>query len=97
VERAPDAGVRVELLIDAAARRGLDRAESFVRDLVDSGRYSTASEVLRDGLRLLEEREKERTAKLEWLRNATQEGVDSGDGGSAEEVFDELLKRYSNF
>lgn len=69
--------------------------EKFVRELVSSGRYSSASEVLRDGLRLLEDREKERAAKLEWLRNAIQEGIDSGDGGSAEEVFDELLKRYS--
>ncbi len=69
--------------------------ESFVRELVDSGRYSSASEVLRDGLRLLEEKEKERAAKLEWLRNAIQEGIDSGPGIPAEDVFDELLKRYS--
>lgn len=69
--------------------------ETFVRELVDSGRYSSASEVLRDGLRLLEEKEKERAAKLEWLRNAVQEGIDSGPGIPAEEVFDELLKRYS--
>jgi len=33
-------------------------------------------------------------AKLEWLRNAIQEGIDSGDGGSAEEVFEELLAEY---
>lgn len=69
--------------------------ETFVRDLVESGRYATASEVLRDSLRLLEEKEKERQAKLEWLRNAIQEGIDSGPGIPAEEVFDELLKRYS--
>lgn len=69
--------------------------EKFVRELVSSGRYSSASEVLRDGLRLLEDREKERAAKLEWLRNAIQEGIDSGPGIPAEEVFDELLKRYS--
>ncbi|MBX3529838.1 MAG: type II toxin-antitoxin system ParD family antitoxin [Rhizobiaceae bacterium] len=69
--------------------------EELVRGLVDSGRYSSASEVLRDGLRLLEEKEKERAAKLAWLRNAVQEGIDSGPGIPAEEVFDELLKRYS--
>lgn len=69
--------------------------EKFVRELVSSGRYSSASEVMRDGLRLLEDREKERAAKLEWLRNAIQEGIDSGPGIPAEEVFDELLKRYS--
>ena len=69
--------------------------DKFVRELVSSGRYSSASEVMRDGLRLLEDREKERAAKLEWLRNAIQEGIDSGPGIPAEEVFDELLKRYS--
>ena len=68
--------------------------EEFVRDLVKSGRYASASEVLRDGLRLLEAQEKERAAKLEWLRSAIQEGIDSGDGGSAEEVFEELLAEY---
>lgn len=70
--------------------------ETFVRELVDSGRYSSASEVMRDGLRLLEEKEKERAAKLEWLRNAIREGMESGDGGPAEEVFDELLAEYRN-
>jgi antitoxin ParD1/3/4 len=69
--------------------------EDFVRELVESGRYSTASEVMRDGLRLLETQEREREAKLEWLRNAVQEGAGSGPGIPAENVFDELLKRYS--
>jgi antitoxin ParD1/3/4 len=68
--------------------------EKFVRELVSSGRYSSASEVMRDGLRLLEDREKERAAKLEWLRNAIQEGIDSGPGIPAEEVFDRLQKKY---
>ncbi|SFI63441.1 type II toxin-antitoxin system ParD family antitoxin [Bradyrhizobium sp. Gha] len=52
--------------------------ETFIKDLVDSGRYSTASEVMRDGLRLIEEREERRKAKLEALRAAVQEGLDSG-------------------
>jgi antitoxin ParD1/3/4 len=34
------------------------RFEALVKELVDSGRYNNASEVLRDGLRLLEDREK---------------------------------------
>ena len=34
--------------------------EEFVEGLIESGRYSTASEVLRDGLRLIEEREERR-------------------------------------
>ena len=45
-----------------------DHYESFVRELVSSGRYSSASEVLRDGLRLLEEREQLREIKLKALR-----------------------------
>ncbi|MCS3729200.1 type II toxin-antitoxin system ParD family antitoxin [Bradyrhizobium betae] len=52
--------------------------ESFIKDLVDSGRYATASEVMREGLRLIEEREERRKAELEALRAAVQEGRDSG-------------------
>ncbi|MEJ6785103.1 MULTISPECIES: type II toxin-antitoxin system ParD family antitoxin [Phyllobacteriaceae] len=58
--------------------------EGLVRDLVESGRYASASEVLRDGLRLLEEREDRHQAKLEALREAVREGVESG----APEPFD---------
>jgi antitoxin ParD1/3/4 len=59
--------------------------EGFIEDLVKSGRYSTASEVMRDGLRLVEEREERRNAKLEALRAEIQKGLDSG---PAEEVGD---------
>ncbi len=55
-----------------------DHYEDFVRRLVGSGRYSSASEVMRDGLRLLEEREETRQAKLAALRQAIDEGVTSG-------------------
>ena len=51
--------------------------EGFIERLIESGRYSTASEVIRDGLRLIEEREQSREAKLEALRAAIQEGLDS--------------------
>src|SRR3954467_1856271 len=51
--------------------------EEFVASLIASGRYSTASEIIRDGLRMIEEREQDREAKLEWLRAAIQEGLDS--------------------
>jgi antitoxin ParD1/3/4 len=59
--------------------------EEFIASLIASGRYSTASEVMRDGLRLIEEREQRREAKLEWLRAEIQNGLDSG---PAEEVGD---------
>ena len=48
--------------------------EEFVKQKVESGLYSSASEVVRDALRLLDEKEK----KLADLRQAIQEGLDSG-------------------
>ena len=59
--------------------------EAFIERLIASGRYSTASEIIRDGLRMIEEREQDREAKLEWLRAEIQKGLDSG---PAEEVGD---------
>jgi antitoxin ParD1/3/4 len=52
--------------------------ERFVSSLVDSGRYASASEVMRDSLRLLEEREKMREAKLGALRRDIADGLASG-------------------
>ncbi|MDB5654784.1 MAG: uncharacterized protein JWQ94_2397 [Tardiphaga sp.] len=52
--------------------------ERFIKELIESGRYSTASEVMRDALRLIEEREDSRKARLEALRNEIQQGLDSG-------------------
>lgn len=49
--------------------------EAFVRSLVESGRYASASEVMRDGLRLVEEREQAREAKLAALRRDIEEGL----------------------
>ena len=55
-----------------------DHYEAFARELVASGRYASVSEVLRDGLRLMEEREALREWKLNELKKAIQEGLDSG-------------------
>lgn len=52
-----------------------DHWEKVVNDLVLSGRYQNASEVLREGLRLLEKREAEEAAKLDALRHATSIGL----------------------
>lgn len=51
-----------------------DHFENFITDQVDSGRYGSASEVIRAGLRLLESNE----SKLEVLRNALSAGERSG-------------------
>ena len=48
--------------------------DTFVRSRINLGRFNNASEVIRAGLRLLEEEENKVTA----LRNAIQEGIDSG-------------------
>lgn len=58
-----------------------DRQASFVEQLVSSGRYQNASEVLREGLRLMEQREAEEAARLVALRNAVQVGVSDVDAG----------------
>jgi antitoxin ParD1/3/4 len=49
----------------------------FIEDGIASGRFSNASEVVREGLRLLEQREQEDKARLEWLRAAANEGFDA--------------------
>jgi antitoxin ParD1/3/4 len=56
----------------------LDR---FIEAGITSGRFSNASEVVREGLRLLEQREQEDKAKLEWLRAAAKKGFDAIDRG----------------
>ena len=51
-----------------------DYFEDFVDNSIAEGRYKNASEVIRAGLRLLEEEEN----KIKALKNAIQEGMDSG-------------------
>ncbi len=50
-----------------------DQQAELVEKLVESGRYQNASEVLRDGLRLLQRRELEESVKLKALRGALDE------------------------
>lgn len=47
-----------------------DHQAALVEQLVGSGRYQNASEVLREGLRLVEQREAEDASRLEALRTA---------------------------
>jgi len=51
-----------------------DHFDAFISESVENGRYGSASEVIRAGLRLLESNE----TKLELLRSMLAEGEDSG-------------------
>ncbi len=64
--------------------------ELFIKEQIQTGRYATASEVIRDGLRTLEERETVRTLKLEALRTEIQRGSSSGPGIPASEAIEAL-------
>ena len=70
------------------------RFETFVREQIASGRYNNVSEVLRAGLRLLEDEEKAREMKLQDLRAAIKAGLESGRTRPVEEVFDRLEAKY---
>ena len=52
-----------------------EKQEKLVERLVSSGRYQNASEVLRDGLRLIESRDTEERARLLALREAARIGI----------------------
>ena len=52
--------------------------EELVRQEVASGLYTSASEVVREALRLMEEQDRIRTVKLEQLRQDIREGLESG-------------------
>lgn len=68
--------------------------ESFVSKLVETGRYNSKSEVLREGVRLIQDRETRLTA----LDAAIARGLADAEAGRtipAEEVFDRLEAKYS--
>jgi antitoxin ParD1/3/4 len=56
--------------------------EEFVSTLVVNGRYASASEVIREGLRLVQERE----AKVQSLRDTINASIERGGAYSQEEV-----------
>jgi antitoxin ParD1/3/4 len=74
-----------------------ERQADLIETLVESGRYQNASEVLRDGLRLVEQREAEDASKLKALRAAALVGVDALDRGEFKEFRNiEDLQAYLN-
>ena len=63
----------------------MEHQEEFIETLVRSGRYQNASEVVRDGLRLVEQREAEDAAKINALREAARVGIAALDRGEFKE------------
>ncbi len=70
-----------------------DHFEAFMTKEIDSGRYKSASEIVRAGLRLLENEEQ----KLEALRNALAEGEKSGliNNFNSKKHLTDLHKKYN--
>ena len=62
-----------------------DNQEQLIQSLVESGRYQNASEVIREGLRLIQRRETEDAAKLEALRAAAATGIAAIESGAYRE------------
>jgi antitoxin ParD1/3/4 len=65
-----------------------ERQETIIAALVQSGRYQNASEVMREGLRLVENQEAEEAAKLSALRGAAQIGIAALDRGEFKDFRD---------
>lgn len=64
--------------------------EQLIREKISSGSYTSASEVVREALRLLEQEDQLRALKLQSLRHDIQEGLQSG----SSQLFDpQQLKR----
>ena len=67
--------------------------DAFLQSRVQSGRYQTTSEVVRDALRLLQRQEMERDEAFQQLKAKLERGAAQADAGQlldGDEVFDEL-------
>ncbi len=67
--------------------------ESYIQQLVDTGRYGSKSEVLREGVRLIQDRE----TRLSALNASIRRGIADADAGRtkpASDVFDHLDAKY---
>ncbi|MFN0315874.1 MAG: type II toxin-antitoxin system ParD family antitoxin [Burkholderiales bacterium] len=74
-----------------------EHCEEFIKNQVAGGRYASASEVVRDALRLLEEEERERLRESEEIKQAIAESRhDTRPSVPADEVLDRLQAKYRN-
>ena len=67
--------------------------EAFVTRLVESGRYASQSDVLREGIRLIQDREAQ-LAVLDKVIERSLANSEAGHGKPANEVFDRLEAKY---
>jgi antitoxin ParD1/3/4 len=70
--------------------------ENFVQTKVKNGRYNSASEVVREALRLLEDHEKARAAQLEEFQSGLDRrlaSLDRGKGVEGEEVLSQIRRK----
>ena len=73
------------------------KLEALIRDKLQSGQYDSASEVVSEGLKLLEARDRQREARLQELRAQIQVGVDQAEAGNLSPLCaDELIKKARN-
>ena len=69
--------------------------ERYISELVEAGRYRSASEVVRAAVRTLQDQEEERRVKLKALRHSIDRGLDELDSKEripADEVFEQILE-----
>ncbi len=74
--------------------------EQLVNRKVQSGLYQSASEVIREGLRLLEDQDHLRALHLDEARKKIRAGLnelDRGEGISGEQVYARMKKRSAQF
>jgi antitoxin ParD1/3/4 len=70
-----------------------DKLENFVANLVATGRYASEEQVLREGVRLIQERE-DRLATLDEAIARGMAAADTGEGRPTDQVFDRLEAKY---
>ena len=73
--------------------------ENLIQEKVSSGLYNSASEVVRDGLRLLQDRDEIKRVRLEELRKEINQGIEAADRGDlldGEEFLADLRKRHED-